>query len=151
MTTTFRVGRAECLNAHWFLSLADAREKMEDWRKYYNEERPHGGDRPNAADNAAQSRWRSQPAMVSKAGKSNRRRSKDRPHCKALEKTQQGGPTIGSSSRAASPSAGGGPSLGSRPGHRLAQTSPQSAFSAQNVWLAQRLRPRRENASASAA
>jgi transposase InsO family protein len=21
--------------------LADAREKMEDWRKYYNEERPH--------------------------------------------------------------------------------------------------------------
>jgi len=34
--------RAECLNAHWFLSLADAREKMEDWRKYYNEERPHG-------------------------------------------------------------------------------------------------------------
>ena len=34
--------RAECLNAHWFLSLADAREKMEDWRKYYNEERPMG-------------------------------------------------------------------------------------------------------------
>lgn len=40
--------RAECLNAHWFLSLADAREKMEDWRKYYNEERPHGaiGNKP---------------------------------------------------------------------------------------------------------
>lgn len=34
--------RVECLNAHWFLSLADAQEKMEDWRKYYNEERPHG-------------------------------------------------------------------------------------------------------------
>ena len=34
--------RAECLNTHWFLSLADAREKMEDWCKYYNEERPHG-------------------------------------------------------------------------------------------------------------
>jgi putative transposase len=33
--------RAECLNAHWFLSLADAREKMEDWRTNYNEERPH--------------------------------------------------------------------------------------------------------------
>ena len=33
--------RAECLNAHWFLSLADARKKMEDWRKYYNEEHPH--------------------------------------------------------------------------------------------------------------
>ena len=34
--------RAECLNAHWFMSLEDAREKMEDWRKYYNEVRPHG-------------------------------------------------------------------------------------------------------------
>lgn len=34
--------RAECLNQHWFLSLADAREKLEDWRRYYNEERPHG-------------------------------------------------------------------------------------------------------------
>jgi transposase InsO family protein len=32
----------ECLNTHWFLSLADAQEKMEDWRRYYNEERPHG-------------------------------------------------------------------------------------------------------------
>ncbi len=28
--------RAEWLNAHWFLSLADAREKMEIWRRYYN-------------------------------------------------------------------------------------------------------------------
>jgi Integrase core domain len=34
--------RAECLNAHWFLSLADAQEKVENWRRYYNEERPHG-------------------------------------------------------------------------------------------------------------
>jgi putative transposase len=33
--------RAECLNAHWFLTLADAREKLEDWRRYYNEDRPH--------------------------------------------------------------------------------------------------------------
>ncbi len=34
--------RAECLDAHWFLSLADARQKMEAWRRYYNEDRPHG-------------------------------------------------------------------------------------------------------------
>lgn len=34
--------RAECMNAHWFLTLADAREKLEAWRRYYNEERPHG-------------------------------------------------------------------------------------------------------------
>jgi putative transposase len=34
--------RAECLNTHWFLTLEDARAKMEDWLRYYNEERPHG-------------------------------------------------------------------------------------------------------------
>lgn len=34
--------RAECLNAHWFLTLDDARMKMEEWRRYYNEDRPHG-------------------------------------------------------------------------------------------------------------
>jgi putative transposase len=33
--------RAECLNAHWFMSLDDARRKCEDWRRDYNEERPH--------------------------------------------------------------------------------------------------------------
>ena len=32
--------RAECLNAHWFLSLADAAEKLEAWRRDYNERRP---------------------------------------------------------------------------------------------------------------
>jgi putative transposase len=34
--------RAECLNAHWFMTLEDARQKMEAWRRYYNEERPDG-------------------------------------------------------------------------------------------------------------
>lgn len=40
--------RAECLNTHWFLSLSDAREKLEDWRRDYNEVRPHGaiGNKP---------------------------------------------------------------------------------------------------------
>ena len=33
--------RDECLNAHWFLSLADARAKIEAWRRQYNESRPH--------------------------------------------------------------------------------------------------------------
>jgi len=28
--------RAEYLNAHWFMSLEDAREKMESWRRDYN-------------------------------------------------------------------------------------------------------------------
>jgi hypothetical protein len=33
--------RDECLNHNWFHTLADAREKIERWRKEYNEERPH--------------------------------------------------------------------------------------------------------------
>lgn len=33
--------RDECLNVHWFLSLEDAREKIEIWRMDYNEFRPH--------------------------------------------------------------------------------------------------------------
>lgn len=33
--------RDECLNTHWFLSLDDAREKIEKWRMDYNCFRPH--------------------------------------------------------------------------------------------------------------
>ena len=33
--------RQECLNAHWFLSLDDARAKIGAWRDDYNESRPH--------------------------------------------------------------------------------------------------------------
>jgi putative transposase len=33
--------RDECLNLNWFLSLDDAREKIEAWRVDYNEYRPH--------------------------------------------------------------------------------------------------------------
>ena len=33
--------REECLSANWFVSLADARRKIEAWRRDYNEERPH--------------------------------------------------------------------------------------------------------------
>lgn len=40
--------RAECLNAHWFLSLTDAVTKCEAQRRDYNEERPHSaiGNKP---------------------------------------------------------------------------------------------------------
>ena len=34
--------RQECLNESWFLSLEDAREKVEVWRQEYNSQRPHG-------------------------------------------------------------------------------------------------------------
>ena len=33
--------RDECLNEHWFLSLAHARETIEEWRIDYNQRRPH--------------------------------------------------------------------------------------------------------------
>jgi len=43
--------RTECLNAHWFLGLEDAREKLEAWRIDYNELRPLSaiGNKPPAA------------------------------------------------------------------------------------------------------
>jgi len=33
--------RDECLNEHWFISLEDARRKIEAWREDYNQVRPH--------------------------------------------------------------------------------------------------------------
>lgn len=42
--------RDECLNRHWFLTLADARAEIEAFRRHYNEARPHGalaGRTPN--------------------------------------------------------------------------------------------------------
>ena len=43
--------RAERLNAHWFLTLADAAEKLRAWRRDYNKVRPHGaiGNKPPIA------------------------------------------------------------------------------------------------------
>jgi putative transposase len=33
--------RNECLNQHWFRTLDEAREKIEQWREHYNHVRPH--------------------------------------------------------------------------------------------------------------
>jgi putative transposase len=33
--------RAECLDTHWFATLAEAKESIEAWRREYNESRPH--------------------------------------------------------------------------------------------------------------
>ena len=33
--------RDECLNEHWFTSLVQARGVISDWRRDYNEVRPH--------------------------------------------------------------------------------------------------------------
>ena len=46
--------RQECLDAHWFTGIADAREKIEYWRNDYNTERPHrsiGKQTPAEEDN----------------------------------------------------------------------------------------------------
>ena len=42
--------RVEWLNAHWLLTLDDARSKIEDWPKNNNEVRPHSaiGNKPLA-------------------------------------------------------------------------------------------------------
>jgi putative transposase len=33
--------RAECLDAHWFTTLTEAKQLIEAWRREYNESRPH--------------------------------------------------------------------------------------------------------------
>ena len=33
--------REECLNVNWFQNLFDAKRKIAEWRREYNEERPH--------------------------------------------------------------------------------------------------------------
>jgi integrase-like protein len=33
--------RAECLDAHWFMSLTETQQIVETWRREYNESRPH--------------------------------------------------------------------------------------------------------------
>jgi putative transposase len=33
--------RSECLDAHWFATLAEAKQIIEEWRREYNESRPH--------------------------------------------------------------------------------------------------------------
>jgi transposase InsO family protein len=50
--------RAECLNANWFLSLDEAPQKCEAWRRDYNDVRPHSsiGNAERASSAARQPR-----------------------------------------------------------------------------------------------
>ena len=59
--------RDECLNAHWFLSLDDACEKIESWRNDYNHFRPH-----SSIGDAA-------PAVFAKAFRTPKRPPKSQP------------------------------------------------------------------------
>jgi len=65
--------RAECLNAHWFMSLDDARSKMEEWRRYYNEERPHSGIGQNVPIQLHNSGGASSPSLAKEAENSSLR------------------------------------------------------------------------------
>ncbi len=48
--------RDECLNEHWFLTLAQARKIIEDWRIEYNTERPHSSLEDQTPEQYAQAR-----------------------------------------------------------------------------------------------
>jgi putative transposase len=45
--------RDECLNTNWFMNLRHAREVIEDWRKDYNEVRPHSALKGNTPEEYA--------------------------------------------------------------------------------------------------
>ncbi len=55
--------RAECLNVNWFLSLDDARSKVESWRRHYNGDRPH-----SALGNLAPREFAASSSRVGRAG-----------------------------------------------------------------------------------
>jgi putative transposase len=67
--------RQECLNAHWFESMEEARSKIRAWQHQYNEEHPHsalGYLTPNAFAkthaNSPQNRAQLSRGMVPKGG-----------------------------------------------------------------------------------
>ena len=61
--------RDECLNANVFISLHDARQKIEAWRMDYNEHRPNGslgnGNIPRVCRTGAQPRLQGAPNFQS--------------------------------------------------------------------------------------
>ena len=46
--------RQECLNQHWFLSLAEACVKLESWWERYNHDRPHSRLGPRTSEEFAE-------------------------------------------------------------------------------------------------
>ena len=73
--------RAEYVNAHWLVSLADAEKRWKIIGSILQRRTSPWGNRPESADYVVEPRRRSQPAYVSKPEKSSFRRSKDGPHC----------------------------------------------------------------------
>jgi putative transposase len=61
--------RAECLNEHWFLNLADAQEKLDAWRNDYNGERPHGALRDMTPADFARQATETAESAITEDGK----------------------------------------------------------------------------------
>lgn len=56
--------RQECLNENWFLSVADAQERIDAWREHYNSERPHSSlGNLTPEDFARQAFWADSPSV----------------------------------------------------------------------------------------
>ncbi len=53
--------RDECLNAHWFLSLEDAAQKIEAWRIEYNRYRPHSSLGNRTPEEFIEAYWSQHP------------------------------------------------------------------------------------------
>ena len=62
--------RAECLNTHWFMSMPDAQDKLESWRRDYNEHRPHGAIGNNTPISLAFSDFVTSPKSENQIGNS---------------------------------------------------------------------------------
>lgn len=61
--------RDECLNVHWFETLAEAKARIETWRKDYNESRPHQALREQTpVEFAAQAKELEQSMSLQTAG-----------------------------------------------------------------------------------
>jgi putative transposase len=56
--------RDECLNTNWFMSLEDAREKIESWRQDYNYFRSHSSLADTAPAVFAKQFYESQPSRI---------------------------------------------------------------------------------------
>jgi len=56
--------REECLNEHWFVSVEEAREKIEAWRRDYNGQRPHSALGYQTPEEFAAARLASPPTPV---------------------------------------------------------------------------------------
>ena len=56
--------RDECLNTNWFMSLEDARKKIETWRQDYNHFRPHSSLDDAAPALFATKFYESQPSRI---------------------------------------------------------------------------------------